>query len=202
MNLLPESKTSISVLVFLCLLLMIPQFVSAQQESRKFALTVNPLGFIQFGPTVSAEFALTPNTFIGPTVRFVGLGLLSHVISDNEESVTNGSFGLLFRQFISNPSPSRIYLGGTMEFGWGTSRGSVGYTDEWKGSVNLLAFMGNIGNRWRFPSGFFVNVGVFAGFALEIKDEWWYLTTPNDIRQSDNDIFIAFMAEVSIGLEN
>jgi hypothetical protein len=190
------------LLLFLFGICLIPQFVSAQQDSRKFAWMFNPLGFIQFGPSLSAEFAVSPNTFVGPHIRFVGLGLLSHVISDNEESVTNGSFGLLFRQFLSDPSPRRMYIGGTAEFGWGTSKGSVGYTDEWKGNVSLLAFMGNVGHRWRFESGFFVNVGAFAGFALEIKDEWWEIATPNMVFQSGNDLYIAFMAEVSIGFEN
>ena len=88
-----------------------------------------------------------------------------------------------------------------MEFGWGTSKGAVGYSNETEYRTNILAFMGNIGNRWRFDSGFFVNVGAFAGFALEIKDEGWEIASPNIITQYDKDLYIAFMAEVSIGIE-
>jgi hypothetical protein len=200
-----KSRGSMVLFLLLCGALLIPQVISAQQESRSFALTVNPLGFIQFGPTVSAEFALTPNTFIGPTIRFVGFGLLSHImVGDSDEDLKFGtmSAGLQFRQFMMNPSPSRLYFGGTAEFGWGGSRGSVGYSDEWESSSGVIVFMGNFGNRWRFPSGFFVNVGIFAGFANELSDKWWYLTSPNDKINSENNIYLIGMVELSIGFEN
>lgn len=195
-------KTTVKI-VFACMLVIcfIPQFINAQQ-TRSFALVTNPLGILQFGPTMSAQFALTPSTFIGPTVRFAGFGILTHlVIGGDELKMGSMSAGLHLTQFINNPSPRRYYIGGIIEYGWGGSRGDVGYSDEWESKSSALVIMANFGNRWRFSSGFFVNFGVFAGFTKELNDRWWYLTSPYDIRDSEDDLYIIGMVELSIGLE-
>jgi hypothetical protein len=190
-------------IVLFCMLIfcLIPQFVNAQQ-SRSFAIISNPLGLLQFGPTVSAQLAVTPNTFIGPTIRFAGFGILSHlVITSDELKVGSMSAGLHLTQFISNPSSSRYYIGGILEYGWGGSRGDVGYSYEWESKSSALVVMANFGNRWRFSSGFFVNFGVFAGFAKELNDRWWELRSPNIINDSEDNLYIIGMVELSVGIE-
>ena len=45
-----------------------------------FALSINPLGFLQFGPSISAEIGLTGSLVLNAHVRFPSLGLLSYVV--------------------------------------------------------------------------------------------------------------------------
>ena len=165
------------------------------------AFLVNPLGFIQFGPVFQAEFPVGSNIVVGPQIRLAGLGLLYHlVLVEGYASVGGMSFGVQGKYFLENPnSPHRFYIGGSGEFGFGSNKDNVGWSDEWHGEHTYIGFLAIFGYRWRFSSGFFVNVGLAGGFANELKDDWWYSDSPWDIRKSDIGFYIFGMAELSVG---
>lgn len=64
---------------------------------------------------------------------------------------------------------------------------------------NNIAFLANGGYRFRFPSGFFVNSGIFLGAA---KTTWTEEYTDPDIEGEDGSGIRPFgMFEVTIGIE-
>ena len=54
---------------------------AGQQPGEDFALTVNPLGFLQFGPQVDFEIKTAPSLFVVASLRWHGAGMLSYAIS-------------------------------------------------------------------------------------------------------------------------
>ena len=166
----------------------------------------NPLGFLQFGPIVTGEFKVAPNTVIGPQIRFSGLGILYHVVASDENTnsvdVSSMAIGINFKQFFENPdSPNRFYVGAAFEYGWGGTEGASDYGRSWEGEHSNWDFMSNFGYRWRFPSNFFLNAGLFAGVAQTTKDDWWYIDSPRIIHSNDTKTYIFGMLELSLGWE-
>lgn len=167
----------------------------------KFFLSINPLGFVQFGPTLNAEFAIGQNIFIGPTFRSIGLGLLSHVVAEDEIGIGTISFGIAGHYFINNPrGPNRLYVGGNIEYGFGPTRGEEGTYWEWEGKWSSLIFVTNTGYRIRI-SNFFINFGLFAGIAQEIRDDWWYVRSRSNIKKAELNTNFHGMLEISLGWE-
>jgi hypothetical protein len=172
------------------------------------ALLINPLGFLQFGPIVDIDFRVGANMQAGAQVRFSGLGILYHLVASNgytdaDEVLTSSmAVGAGMKYFFENQdSPHRFYIGGVFEYGWGGTRGSIGYTDEWEASHRYWDILTNIGYRWRFPSKLFVNVGVLTGAANTTKSEWWFIRSPNQKKQNPEETVFAIMAEASFGFE-
>lgn len=179
---------------------------------------VNLLGIVQFGPIIEGEFKINPNMVVGPHLRLSGLGLLYHLVvaapdwgDVDEVSMSSMAVGATFKYFAhSKNSPHRFYLGGSLEYGWGSSKGDVDVgDDEWTADHAYIAILSNFGYRWRYESGFFLNVGALAGVAINTKDEWYYSfeggPPPGDpdygIHRGDGGTVLAGMLEVSFGKE-
>jgi len=172
------------------------------------AVLINPLGFLQFGPIVDLDFRVGPNTQVGGQLRFSGLGLLYHLVASggyteaDEVLMSSMAVGTGVKYFFENPdSPHRLYVGGVFEYGWGGTRGSIGYTDEWEGSHQYWDILTNFGYRWRFPSNIFINVGILTGAANTTQSEWWFIRTPGQKKEGTKKMVFVIMAEVSFGLE-
>jgi hypothetical protein len=172
------------------------------------AVLINPLGFLQFGPIVDLDFRVGANTQVGGQIRFSGLGILYHLVAsegytETDEVLTSSmAVGAGVKYFFENPdSPHRLYVGGVFEYGWGGTRGSIGYTNEWEGSHQYWDLLTNVGYRWRFPSNFFVNAGILTGAANTTKSEWWFIKTPAQKKEDPKKIVFVIMAEVAFGFE-
>ena len=171
----------------------------------KSAFLFNPLGFLQFGPILEGEFSLTPDTFFTAHFRYSALGFVYQALESDGFSdgisFTSAALGAGIRKFLENPySSNRFYLSGAAEYSWGGTSGDVGTNDEWKGKDAQIIFLGNFGHRWRYPSKFFLNLGLIAGFGTDIKDDWWYIREPDHIYKESGAVFAA-MLELSFGWE-
>ena len=59
--------------------------------------------------------------------------------------------------------------------------------------------MFNFGYRWRYPSGFFLNLGIFAGVVPTIKDTWYYISDPGTKIENVHETLFIGMLELSLG---
>lgn len=183
----------------------------AQPKPLSNGIVFNPLGFLQFGPIVQGEFKVGPSTMIGPHVRFSGLGLLYHLVVEYDQTdFTSMAFGMDCKQFFGpKTSANKFYVGGLMEYGWGTGtndseifvydpNSGVSYWKDVNAKMKhtYLSFTANGGYRWRF-SKMSLSVGLLAGFAQELTDE---RTSPNPTKFSE-DIRAFAMAELGLGFE-
>jgi hypothetical protein len=173
-------------------------------------LVFDPLGFFQFGPMVDIGPRIGPSTFLDAHFRWSYAGLLYQVIeTDGFESEANpNGFGVglkLTHFFITSGSPHGMYIGGLFEYTWGGSK----YTDDsyprdnWERKWKGYDIMANIGYRWRFPSGFFMQAGAFAGFHNQYKAEWHYTDRSTDKKtyEDPDGVMLIAMLEFSIGTE-
>lgn len=187
--------------------LLLPQ-EDAYPISR-FALSVNPLGFLQFGPSISAEAGLTDHLVLNIHIRFPSLGLLSYVVSDHDDGLDDLS-GMAFGGgilYFFGDNRSKPYGGMLIDYNKLDCLYAKDESWEWSRTTNTIVFIFNGGYRFRFDGGFFINTGAFLGVASN-KWEWEYTdTSPGSwgITDTDSregsDIKPFGMAEVTLGIE-
>ncbi len=169
----------------------------------KFAMSVNPLGFIQFGPVLSGEFGLNESTLINAHMRFSSLGLLSWVIRETDaglDELDAFAFGAGIVRFMGY-NQNRPYIGFFLERETSNAVYASGYLDEWSQDNKTTVFIFNIGYRFNFNDGFFINTGAFFGGAATTY-EWRYkypdlIYDPEPRSGEDTNAFGMF--EVSFG---
>jgi hypothetical protein len=194
----------------LVIILSVPSMMCAQMTQQnetpgKTAILFNPLGVLQFGPIFQGEFAIAPNLYLTTHVRFAAFGVVYQAIESDgfEDDVSFGSMavggGMKF--LMKTPySPNCFYIGGFAEYGWGATENTE-VSRPWKGNDAYFSFISNFGYRWRFPSKFFLNIGVIAGLAPVLKDEWYYVDDPSTIIETDEALWYVAMLELSMGWE-
>ena len=173
-------------------------------ELGESEIYVNPLGLLQFGPIFGAGFKADPNIMIGGHFRYTAMGAATwiiHALDDEEPGLDSFAVGIDIKYFFDNQnkSPHRMYMGGTIEYGKGSYTGDDGW-DEWEGEYTEVVIVGNMGYRWRFASGLFLNAGGYFGFAIDLDNEWWYTDDKSDKYDSKGTTLV-LMAEFTIGKE-
>lgn len=116
-------------------------------------LSVNPLGFLQLGPTAEAEIVAPPIGILG-AFRVPSLGLVSHLIDPDLESAWMAG-GSLRYYLEAEKAPAGLFLGPRVEAGRSVSAG-----DE----LSLIGVAGEFGWRKISSSGFWFSGGVMAGY--------------------------------------
>ena len=177
-----------------------------QQASGKalpaWALQVNPLGLLQFGPIVQAEFKVSDQGhYLAPHVRFPYFGVLYHVLTiDGEDDVTVSpgalGVGIGYKKLFANVTGA-WYIGGAIDYSFGKSE-SDGRV-KWNNEFSNLNLMANGGWRWRNPDSRFVfGVGAFLGPSIALKDDTTY--TDGHVEDERESSFLA-MLELTLGWE-
>lgn len=177
----------------------------ADEDISKFALSLNPLGFIQFGPVINAEFGIKENIALNTHVRFPSLGLLTYVVKYHDDGLDELS-GIAFGGgviYFFGENMSKPYVGGMLEYHRTESLYAKAEGWEWSQIDRSGVFIFNGGYRWRFEGGFFVNTGVFFGAAMGNYD-WEYADPsydPDEPAGDGKDVTPFGMFEVTLGLE-
>ncbi len=176
-----------------------------ETDISKFALSLNPLGFIQFGPVINAEFGIKENIVLNTHVRFPSVGLLTYVVKYHDDGLDElsgiafgGGFIYFFGEYMSKP-----YIGGMLEYHRTESLYAKDEGWEWSQIDRSVVFIFNGGYRWRFEGGFFVNTGAFLGAAVGNYD-WEYADPSYDPYEpggDGKDVTPFGMFEVTLGLE-
>ena len=205
-------QTNIIFVLVIAMVVLYPIKSFAQDQNTplsKFALSVNPIGILQFGPIVSAEIGLSNHLVLNMHIRFPSLGLLSYVAADHDDGLDEYSGiafggGLIF--FLGN-NMSKPYIGGLIDYQTHESLYAKDEDWEWSRTNNVLVFAFNGGYRFRFSGGFFINTGVFLGFAND-NYEWEYTDTSegswgsfDSSSRDGSEIKLFLMLEVTLGVE-
>ncbi len=183
-----------------------PSKQEEQDKQGRVNLLIHPLGFLQFGPIVGTEIRVGQSMFIDIHFRYAALGLLYNLIVDGDTKMYSMAAGLGTKWLIKRRnSPHGFYIGGFTDFGWGANIQNEGYSDEWEGEHKYFAIASTEGFRWRFSRGFILNLGLMAGIAFEIEDDWEYTDYNHpdygEKKYSDEDVYFFGMVEVSLGWE-
>ena len=177
----------------------------ADEDISSFALSFNPLGFIQFGPVINAEFGIKENIALNTHVRFPSLGVLTYVVKYHDDGLDELS-GIAFGGgliYFFGENMNKPYVGGMLEYHRTKSLYAKTEGWEWSQVDQSGVFIFNGGYRWRFEGGFFVNTGVFFGAAIGGYD-WEYADPsydPDEPEGEGSDVTPFGMFEVTLGLE-
>ncbi len=169
------------------------------------AFYMNLSGLFQFGPIFGFGIRVAPNLIIDAHWRYSSLGLLYVVLAtdgfEDEMSMGCMAAGSGIRYFFPNEKkPHRLYVGGLFEYGWGKTQNLAEENWEWKSEDAQIIIAPNGGFRFRFDSNFFLNLGVLAGVAIDVKNEWWYLNNPSVTYDQRGATFFG-MLEFTLGWE-
>ena len=174
----------------------------SENPVSKFALSVNPLGFIQFGPVINFEIGLNDNVVLNTHLRFPSFGLLSYLLRSPLylDELTGIGYGLGLLYFIGD-NKSQPYLGTFIEFERTEGLYNREESNEHLTKNKTTAFVFNGGYRFRFSNGFYVNTGLMLGAAStkveKIYTDWNYSNGPN----RSTDITPFGMVELVVGIE-
>jgi len=138
-------------------------------ELGRVHLGFQPAGFLQFGPVIELGFRVGNNFVIGPQFRYTSLGLAYNAINDFENTLLCFGFGATFKHFPATNQKNKFYYGVGFEYEYS----DFDDYDDWYGSSAGVVIITNVGYRWRFGSGFYINLGAFAGAYVNIYDQWY-----------------------------
>ena len=175
----------------------------------KFAISFNPLGFFQYGPTLNSELGITNRLAFHVHVRFISLGLLSSVVNGHDNLsgiIGNFAFGCGPVYFFGK-NKSKPYLGIIVDGNKRTSRYTNLSNLANQVTTTTIVYTINSGYRFRFNNGLFLNTGSYFG-AVNRTSNWDVAEIYSNGKQS-NDITgyketetkIILMIEFSIGFE-
>jgi hypothetical protein len=201
--------TKLAIVFSIVLLIAIPQNLFAQEfednSISPFAISVNPLGFVQFGPIINVEFGFPNNLVLNIHTRFPSAGLLTYVALDHEDGIDDLSgkaFGAGLLYFFTDKR-HKPYIGGLLEYHTADILYGQGDAWEWDKTENAIVVIANGGYRFRFGH-FFLNTGAYLGAAF-VNYEWDY-TDPSygeydDDPRDGSEVQPFGMIEVTLGLE-
>lgn len=181
-------------------------FKSTQEPISRFAISINPLGFVQFGPVVNAEFGIRDDIVINTHVRISVLGMLTYVIkyhADGLDALGGIAFGGGAIKFFGEKN-HKPYVGILLEYDH--SSAVYGKYEQWEWSQidRTIVFIFNGGYRFRFDGGLFINTGAYLGAATGIY-EWTYADpsygTYDNTSRTGTTLTPFGMLEVSLGME-
>ena len=172
----------------------------------KFALTFNPLGFVQFGPIIGGEFKLQENLVLTAHVRIPSMGVLSYVVEaddDGLDELSGTAFGAGITYFLGS-NKNKPYIGAIIGKQTVNTLYARGKQWEWAETNKSSLFFFNGGYRFRFNKGFFINTGAYLGTA-STKWDWQYTNRSYgqfDPEPRSGKTINAFgMLELTVGLE-
>jgi hypothetical protein len=172
-----------------------------ENSISKFALSINPLGFLQFGPIINAEIRLTKSLALNTHVRFPSLGLIMNAIMQDEESELDDISGIAFGMgmpYFFGERQNKPYVGYIIDYQQLNVVYDKGNTYEWSELDKTVVFAFNGGYRFRFNNGFFLNTGTYLGVA---STKWESKYTDGSPSKDGKDIVPFGMLELSLGIE-
>ncbi|MEJ2053768.1 MAG: hypothetical protein P8X42_07600 [Calditrichaceae bacterium] len=188
---LNNNTCKIILVLLIVILAALPDPIFAQKDQNNsispFALSVNPLGVLQFGPIINMEFGFPNNLVLNIHTRFHSAGLLSYVTPEDNHEIDDLSgiaFGAGLLYFMTERK-HKPYIGALIEYHTHDILYSKGDIDEWERTDKGIVLIANGGYRFRFNSGFFMNAGAYLGAAI-LNYEWKY-TDPTYFEYGDDD---------------
>ncbi len=158
-------KRMVVVAVFL-LVLLVPLVAQNTETAtaappgalKPYAVEVNLLGLLQFGPYVRFHIGVGDNIFISPHVRIGYAGALDWLLF----GLGDIGAGTSILVFLPSESANRLYAGSFTEIAVNSNGDFV---------TNLGA---NVGYRWRFPGGRYWHTGVIAGISYNFTQDFLF----------------------------
>ena len=146
----------------------------AKESLSKFSLSFNPLGFVQFGPIINAEYAVSNHFMLNLHTRITPLGVLAYVVRE-DDGIPDKLSGLGWGGgafYFFGEKRNRPYFGFLLEYEKTDALYSEGEDYEWSEIDKSVVFLFNGGYRFNFNK-VYINTGAFLG-AVTTQWVWRY----------------------------
>lgn len=189
------------LLLFCAVVLCAGQAFSQDYQKTKppiksgVGIYLNPLGAVTFGPMVGVEIVSPKGFVMDAHVRMPGWGLMHYVIDPEADKIKGVGFGVGAKRLF----PSRIggfYAGGALEMAFQKHYGEQDSSDPYVEDIQYVAALANVGYKFQFKSGFFINAGAYLGPSYVYKDVWVH----NSGSSGDDSSQIWFVGFASLDL--
>jgi len=182
--------------------------ISSSTKSNRFGIYVNPLGLVQFGPMAGAEIIIHSHLVLDGHVRFSSLGALMYVTTKNDEDgkpykISGLGVGLSIK-YLAGPRNGGFYIGMLFEEGSQEQYYAEDKDWVWQSHTQYFVAAPNLGYKFAFKNGFYVNTGVILGAAFVYKDEWHHTKNyENDsaIHENPSSVKLFGMLELTLGYD-
>lgn len=182
-----------------------------RKSSSVGTLSVDVMGFSQFGPSLDLEIALPSGTSLGLSARWTMAGWLSHYLPDlyPGEGKLHFSYqvGARFRYYITSGKhhrPAGLFAGVILEFfryKFEEGEGTVFWPGHETQTIQMLVVGAEFGYRWDFKSGFFLSfygaVGACVVLTFRVVDADGHVETTD---RKDSEAVPPVAGRLSLGL--
>jgi hypothetical protein len=182
----------------------------------RFQLWVNPFSTFTMGPSAGFSFVLGDTISLGALLRARGLGLVTRMATLYTNEPGSGlDFRVLpystdacievSRLFVSPRRDSLVRVG--IETGIGLAWTEAIYDPSWSAysyksydGFAMLLVLGAV--RWRYPSGFYLELGGRLGIQVAVWQASSYLDRPQVVyRSAAPELYPAGSLDVAVGIE-
>jgi len=164
-----------------------PPVVTPPPNVRRTNVYIMPLGFLEFGPVLGAEYAVDSQVSIGAHLRIPSLGLLTYPVFSSRGESADEISGLGIGadiKFYSKSVNEGWYFGGILEYDYGSSTYSQNDPGEWINSSKYIAIVFPGGYKFDLSPRLYLNVGAEFGCILNISSD--PTVHPNDHTNTSN----------------
>ena len=196
----------IITLMIILILYLTPQntFAQTNGEQKNVFVSVDPLGFLTFGPSINAEVALGNYIGLQTGFRILNWGLFTDKILNETEDFYPDmklSWTVNFEvKFYIKPKNklNGFYLGPQFDYGRSIYESDfVPYnaTSPDKQSINLMVFGIGVGYKWIWESGFSLEPSyTMAAFLWKSRGQEW------GVPAWDLNLFALYILSIKVGI--
>jgi hypothetical protein len=181
-------------------------YKTTPEPISKIAVSLNPTGFVQFGPVFNAEFRISEDIVLNTHIRASVLGMLTYEVKNHPDGLDDlgaMAYGGGIIKFFGEKK-NKPYAGILFEYEHATTTYAQYEQWEWSQTDLALVFIFNGGYRFRFDGGIFINTGAYLGAATGVY-EWEFADASYGTNDSTPRIGTTLkpfgMLEVSLGIE-
>lgn len=170
-----EKKSIYSLLLIVLIFSTLARGFSQNSDYSKLAVSIDPMGFLFFGPALNVGFSINEKTVIKANVRVVSWGLLAYKIrATDSELYSFGGMGYSIgaNRFLESVE-SGIYYGGFLSLDIQNTKYSENTEYAWHEQTMSYGLLANGGKRFKIGSKFYINAGAAFGVAL-VRYHWEY----------------------------
>lgn len=158
--------------------------VSGDKKPVQVGIYADPLGLIEFGPMIGTDIIIHSHLILNAHVRFSSLGALMYLeTKDDNDGTPYKLDGVGIGGGIKYMIPSRIggfYMGAFFEYGSGKQYYAKDEDWNWESESKYFVAAPDLGYKFLFKNGLFINTGLTFGAAFVYQDQWHHLENYND----------------------
>jgi len=163
--------------VIILVIFMSTQGFSQSSDYSKLTVSVDPMGFLFFGPALNVGWSLNDNTVIKVNIRRTSWGLLANKIRNNDPDdmlyeFTGMGYAIGANRFLETIE-SGYYYGAFLSLDIQNTKYAENSEWAWHEKTVTYGLVGNGGKRFTLGSQFYVDAGAIIGVGL-VRYDWDY----------------------------